>query len=282
MNILGIVGSPRKGGNSEIMVKEISRQIAVPHQLNLLRLPDFNLHYCTGCYRCLFKKKRCVLKDDFQVVLDAIASCDALIVAVPAYFFAAHASLKTFVDRGLAFYGMADNLWEKPAVGVGIAGIDGMEGGTLLDVERFLMSLRADTRMSRMLYGALPGEIFDREDVRKVAVDLAAALSADLSALRSGTCPFCSGESFKILSGDKARCLLCGVSGRLSILDGKVDFTVDAGQHALLIDRDEALAHRDWLSGMVDRFKQEKPRLKKITEGYADVGTWILPHTSLQ
>ena len=46
------------------MVKEISRQIAIPHELQLLRLPDFKLSYCTGCYRCLSNDRGCILKDD--------------------------------------------------------------------------------------------------------------------------------------------------------------------------------------------------------------------------
>jgi multimeric flavodoxin WrbA len=40
--ILGIIGSPRKMGCSEIMIKEISRNISEPHELVLLRLTDFN------------------------------------------------------------------------------------------------------------------------------------------------------------------------------------------------------------------------------------------------
>ncbi len=62
-NVLGIIGSPRKLGNSEIMIKEISRNISEPIELNLLRLTDFNIGSCRGCYSCLFKEERCVIKD---------------------------------------------------------------------------------------------------------------------------------------------------------------------------------------------------------------------------
>jgi hypothetical protein len=47
-NILGIIGSPRKLGNCEIMVKEISRQISTPHELKLLRLQDFKILPCSS------------------------------------------------------------------------------------------------------------------------------------------------------------------------------------------------------------------------------------------
>lgn len=67
--ILGIIGSPRKLGNCEIMVKEISRQISIPHELNLLRLQDFNILPCRGCYTCLLKNGQCVLDDHLNLLL---------------------------------------------------------------------------------------------------------------------------------------------------------------------------------------------------------------------
>ena len=117
--ILGIIGSPRKLGNSEIMIKEISRHISMPHQLNLIRLSDFNILPCRGCYRCLFKEERCILDDELPTVLNSIIEADALIVATPTYFLGANSSLKRLMDRGLAFYAHGEALWGKPAVGIG-------------------------------------------------------------------------------------------------------------------------------------------------------------------
>lgn len=95
-----MIGSPRKLGNSEILAKEISRQISQPHQVTMLRLVDFNIQPCRACYACLMKG-RCVIEDDHRQVVAAIAEADALIVAVPAYFLGAHCTLKQFTDRGL-------------------------------------------------------------------------------------------------------------------------------------------------------------------------------------
>ena len=75
--ILGIVGSPRKLGNCEIMVKEISRHISTQHELSLLRLTEFNVLPCRGCYHCLFKSKNCILEDDFNSILNNITNADA-------------------------------------------------------------------------------------------------------------------------------------------------------------------------------------------------------------
>ncbi|MDH3454121.1 MAG: NAD(P)H-dependent oxidoreductase, partial [Desulfuromonadales bacterium] len=186
--ILGIVASQRHLGNCEIMVKEVSRQLTVPHRLQLLRLPDFNLRYCNGCYRCL-SKGGCVLDDDLATVLAAIADADALILAAPTYFLGAHACLKLFVDRGISFYAMAERLWGKPAVGIGIAGIDGKEGSTLLDIERFLLTLQAKNQMSTIVYGALPGEVMMSADNQRIAGELAAALFGEVVARPPLCCP---------------------------------------------------------------------------------------------
>ena len=276
-NILGIIGSPRKGGNCEIMVKEVSRQIAAPHQLHLLRLPDFNIRHCTGCYRCLFKEQRCVLKDDMAVVLEAIAAADALILAAPTYVFGGHACLKLFVDRALSFYGIADQLWGKPAVGVGIAGIEGREGSTLLDIERVLMSLHAENRLSKIIYGALPGETMYSDENRRTAAELAAALFAPERHKTGTHCPFCGGETFRFLAGDRVRCMLCSASGTLKTHEGGMIFELAADEQEIFTNDAAALQHRDWLTGMVGRFKEEKKRLKEVSVVYRDMGNWIKP-----
>ena len=80
--ILGISGSPRKPGNCEIMLKAVCRHVPEEHELHLLRLADFDLRPCKGCYRCLFKEKKCILKDDIGLIIEALAWADAVIVAV--------------------------------------------------------------------------------------------------------------------------------------------------------------------------------------------------------
>jgi multimeric flavodoxin WrbA len=83
--ILGIIASPRKLGNSEIVVKEVAARSGVDHRLELLRLSDFTIHRCLGCYRCLFREAGCVQKDGFARVAGAMARADAWIVAAPTY-----------------------------------------------------------------------------------------------------------------------------------------------------------------------------------------------------
>lgn len=278
--VLGIIGSPRKLGNCEIMIKEISRNIPEPHELYLLRLSDFDIKPCRGCYGCLFGKERCVLDDDFNRVVEAIVDADALILAAPTYFLGANASLKRFIDRGLSFYAHARNLWEKPSVGVCIAGIEGKEGHGLLGVENFLRMLLTDNRMNRVLYGALPGEIFLSDRNLETAAALGAALLGPAPEKSGPRCPLCGGDTFRFLGGGKVRCMLCSNAGTVRFASGDPIFTIEGSDHDMFLTLQNALDHRDWLTGMKARFLEQKKSLKSVSVPYLKDGAWIVPERS--
>jgi multimeric flavodoxin WrbA len=273
--VLGIVASRRRSGNCEILVKEISRSLGVAHEIKLLRLPDFDLRYCTGCYRCLSSDGGCVIDDDLSLVLEAIDWADALILATPTYFLGAHASLKAFIDRAISFYGRADQLWGKPAVGIGVAGMDGKEGSTHLDIERFFSVLLAKNRRSRIVYGAYPGEVLLNEGNRKVVSDLASALFGTSAPGTESGCPVCAGETFRFMEGKKARCMLCSSLGTLSLEGDRYTFVVDEGEHQFLFCEAKALEHREWLKNMKYGYRGKKKELQKVMEKYEGTWDWI-------
>jgi multimeric flavodoxin WrbA len=275
--ILAIIGSPRRLGNCEIMAKEISRNVPQPHELELLRLNDFKILPCRGCYRCLFEAGACVLNDDFEQIMGAIESADALMAVVPAYFLGPNAGIKRLLDRGLAMYAHADGLWGKPAVGVGVAGIEGKEGYTLLGVESFLKLLLTDLKQSRMIYGALPGEIFLDERNKRIAVEMGAALFGPAPRPAQPACPLCGGRTFRFLGADRVRCMLCSNDGRVLPADGGIRFDITAGPHEMFLSQEAARSHKDWLVGMKSRFVQEKEKLKAISVGYRKEGRWVSP-----
>jgi NAD(P)H-dependent FMN reductase len=275
--ILGIIASKRRLGNCELMVKEISRQIAVPHELQLLRLPDFHLDYCSGCFRCLAGDRKCVLKDDLEQILEAIASADAIILAVPCYVLGAPACVKTLLDRALSFYGKGDRLWGKPAVGIGVAGREGKEGTTLLDLERFLAVLQMENRRSRIVYAAFPGEVVLSESNLEVAGLLARALFGEMEKRNLPSCPLCGGETFRFLSDNRVRCMLCSCSATLTLENERTTIKVEPGEHQFVMGNEEAAEHRADLSETRERFEAQKARLKGLVARYANEGSWIAP-----
>ena len=274
--ILGIIASPRKLGNSEIMAIEISRNLPVPYELNLLRLADFKLAPCQGCYKCLFKGQ-CVIKDDFQTVANAIVEADALIAVTPVYFLGPNSTLKRFTDRGLAMYRQMPSMWAKPAVAVAIAGIEGKEGYALLGLENFLKMIFADIKQCMVIYGALPGEIFMNDHNRMAAVELANGLFAEQKPDESPGCPVCGGQTFRFLGNNRVRCMLCSNAGTISVKNGLPEFTINRSKHELFVSLKDAQEHKEWLVGMKSRFLSQKSQLKQICLDYRKQGYWIKP-----
>lgn len=274
--VLAVIGSPRKLGNSEIMAKEISRNIPEPHELQLLRLAEFNLNPCKGCYRCLFKGQ-CVIGDDFHTVADAVVAADALIAVSPTYFLGPNSSLRRFTDRGLALYRHARQLWGKPAVAVGIAGIEGKEGYTLLGLENFLKMIFADIKLSKVIYGALPGEIFMNDHNRMVAVEVANGLFAKQADAEKPACPVCGGQTFRFLGNNRVRCMLCSNAGTIAMKNGLPEFKINRSKHEFFLSLKDALDHKEWLIGMKSRFIAQKTQLKDICLDFRKQGNWIRP-----
>ena len=275
--VLALLGSPRRLGNSELVAKEIARHLPRDYQLQLLRLPAFRIDACRGCYTCLFKGQ-CPIPDDHNRVLQAVLGADALILAAPTYFLGPNACLKRFTDRGLALYPHLESLWGKPAVAVGIAGIPGKEGYTLHGLENFLTMLFADIRSRRMLYGALPGEVLrdpvNRGAARTLALEL---LGQTPPASDHPRCPLCGGGTFRFLSHDRVRCMLCSNEGRLEIAAGRIRLPIQKSRHELFLTLEDALAHREWLLSMKTRFNEQKEALKDLSREYRKDGHWIRP-----
>lgn len=99
MKVLGIVGSPRKGGNTEIIMKEaLKASEQEGAETEMIHLIDFNLKPCDGCRTC-FETKNCVIKDDVEKIFEKIVEADGIIVGSPVYFYNINAHTKTFVER---------------------------------------------------------------------------------------------------------------------------------------------------------------------------------------
>ena len=275
--LLGILASPRKLGNSEIVVKEISRLLPEPHELSLLRLSDFDIKPCLGCYQCLFRPEGCVLKDDFAIVAEALAAADAWILAVPTYVLGANASLKRLLDRGLGFYHRGRELWKKPAVGIAIAGMEGKEGHTKLEVDSALRLLMAEVKASVILYGALPGEVLIPQENRGTLARLAAALFGEPIPEAGPRCPMCGGDTFRFMDERTVRCMVCSNAGTFSFSGGKPVFGIESSGHDLFLTEADAVTHKAWLASMKERFIAHKDEIKAITRGFRGTGAWIRP-----
>lgn len=99
IKILGIVGSPRKGGNTEIMVQETLKAAKKEGvATKLIRLIDKNIKPCDGCRIC-FKTKNCVIKDDLEDIFRMMTEADGIIIGSPVYIGSITPQTKALIDR---------------------------------------------------------------------------------------------------------------------------------------------------------------------------------------
>ncbi len=101
--VLILSGSPRKGGNSDILCDEFARGASDAGNLvEKVRVSEKKISPCTGCYYCREHGGRCALNDDMNELLQKIIDCDVLVLSSPVYFYSICAQLKTVIDRTVA------------------------------------------------------------------------------------------------------------------------------------------------------------------------------------
>ncbi len=97
--VLIISGSPRKGGNSDILCDEFMRGAKESgNDVEKVFLGDMEVGFCKACYACT-KHGRCIIKDDVPGIIDKIEGADVIVMASPVYFYSIDAQLKALIDR---------------------------------------------------------------------------------------------------------------------------------------------------------------------------------------
>ncbi len=99
-NILGISTSPRRNGNSDLLLKKaLSGAESAGANVEYLSLNDYKINPCIECNSC-YKSGRCVIKDDYNQILEKLLKADRLIFATPVFFMSVCAQAKMLIDRG--------------------------------------------------------------------------------------------------------------------------------------------------------------------------------------
>jgi multimeric flavodoxin WrbA len=102
MKAIAICGSPRKEGNTEILLQRcLSVLKARGIQTELVRLAGKEIKPCRACNVCTEKKdKKCAIKnDDFHEVFEKMLAADIIVVGSPVYFGSATPQIMALLDR---------------------------------------------------------------------------------------------------------------------------------------------------------------------------------------
>jgi len=123
MNVLGISGTPRKGGNSEILLNASLEPFAeAGWDITKILLSEKKIEPCIDCEACV-EKGACPIDDDMNDVYSAFKKCNAIIISAPAYWRNVPAQLKALIDRTYAAKGsLKGKLGGAIAVGRGQGG----------------------------------------------------------------------------------------------------------------------------------------------------------------
>ena len=102
MKALAINGSPRKGGNTETLLRKALEPLAAAgHGTDYVQVGGTRIRGCTACGACgRMKNKRCVIEDDvFNLAFAKMLEADAILIGSPVYFADATAETKALIDR---------------------------------------------------------------------------------------------------------------------------------------------------------------------------------------
>ncbi len=101
--VLALVGSPRKNGNTDILVDAVLEGVVSEGlEIEKIYLGDINFDGCIGCEGCR-KTCRCIIKDDMQEIYAKLEASKGLILGSPTYFYNVSALTKKFIDRLYAY-----------------------------------------------------------------------------------------------------------------------------------------------------------------------------------
>ncbi len=112
MKLLGVLGSPRIGGNSDILLDEaLEGARGGGAEVEKIILAHKRISGCMACERCN-EKGVCAIDDDMKEIYKKILEADAIIHSVPVYFWSMTAQMKAYLDRWCAFFD-ANWRWHK-------------------------------------------------------------------------------------------------------------------------------------------------------------------------
>ncbi len=114
MRILGIAGSPRRGGNTDLLLAEVLRGAeSNGAEVKTIVPSELNIAPCEHCDDCL-KTGECTTQDDMQMVYRELERADRIVLASPLHFMGVTAQLKAMIDRCQALWARKYKLKRPP------------------------------------------------------------------------------------------------------------------------------------------------------------------------
>ena len=191
LKVLGIMGSPRLEGNSDLLLDEALRgarsQQATVEKLVVDKL---NITPCQECHGCL-KDGNCVIKDDMVGVYPKLLDADGIIVASPIFFYGVSAQLKALIDRCQALWArkyvlkqtLTDSVRKGAFIAVGATRGERLFDGPKLTIKYFFRTINVEYMDEILIRGVdKRGEIKEHPTALSDAFELGSRLASQLAA----------------------------------------------------------------------------------------------------
>lgn len=98
MKAIGIVGSPRRDGNTAYLTRQVLDILNGKFEIELVFLKDLDLNPCDGCHSCA-KTSKCIINDDMQLIFDKLKESKIIILSSPVYMGGITSRLRIFMER---------------------------------------------------------------------------------------------------------------------------------------------------------------------------------------
>ncbi len=180
-----LLGSPRKGGNSEILARHVEKGIKeAGGTTRSFYLHGMELHPCRGCDYCkkTGAERYCVIEDDMDVIYPALLEADSIVFASPIYWFTYSAQLKIVMDRSYALIRDEKYLLSGKSIGLVFTygDKDPVSSGTINAIRSFQDAFRyIECPILGCVYGSAndPGEISAQASLLQEAEALSGKLA---------------------------------------------------------------------------------------------------------
>jgi multimeric flavodoxin WrbA len=104
-NIVVITGSPRRGGNSELMARAfIEGAQQAGHNIFLFETLNKKLSCCIACGNCFSKGRACLISDDFNELAPILEQADTIVFSTPLWYSTFPAKIKIVIDKLVTFF----------------------------------------------------------------------------------------------------------------------------------------------------------------------------------
>lgn len=265
MKILGISGGMPNGSNDAMCKEALMGAKEAGADIEFINLNQLNIEHCTGCKACVMslfsgRGNGCVLKDDFQWLVEKMYGADGIVFAIPIFEKFSTGTFHTIMDRfgprldrgnvmiaqKIAEQGgkPIDPMYLKEKV-VSYMGIGGSDWTTRIQADFSTQALTPKWTMihNETFQWSLDIVMNDAAiaQAHQIGIDTAQAakkiadgtFQAPLGICGedykgpAGVCPHCHSRNFFLQEDGKAICCVCGIEGRIDRVDGTYLFQFD-------------------------------------------------------